>query len=128
MSLLHAFFYKGKVFFFHFFLQIIFINQCTTYSSPFLPQSNDSDPFYSGKNPILGKYSVTKFQVTNTNKSTGTVSMNTLFLFVCLIWFFTSHQQSFSYIGIRLLGLNQYKARINVLAKGHNATKPVKLK
>ena len=34
--------------------------------------------------------------------------------FVCLIWFFTSHQQSFSYTGTGLPGLNQYKARINV--------------
>ena len=30
------------------------------------------------------------------------------FLFVCLIWFFMSHQQSFSYIGTGLPGLNQY--------------------
>ena len=37
-----------------------------------------------------------------------------LFLFACLIWFFTSHQQSFSYIGTVLPGLNQYWARINV--------------
>ena len=29
-------------------------------------------------------------------------------LFVCLIWFFTSHQQSFSYKGTGLPGLNQY--------------------
>ena len=29
-------------------------------------------------------------------------------LFVCLFWFFTSHQQSFSYIGTGLPGLNQY--------------------
>ena len=34
--------------------------------------------------------------------------------FVCLIWFFTSHQQSVSYIGTDLPGLNQYLARINV--------------
>ena len=27
---------------------------------------------------------------------------------ICLIWFFTSHQQSFSYIGTGILGLNQY--------------------
>ena len=33
---------------------------------------------------------------------------------VCLIWFFTSHQRSFSYIGTVLPGLNQYIARINV--------------
>ena len=34
--------------------------------------------------------------------------------FVCLFWFFTSHQQSFSYVGTDLPGLNQYWARINV--------------
>ena len=28
--------------------------------------------------------------------------------FVCLIWFFTSHQQSFSYKGMGLPVLNQY--------------------
>ena len=28
--------------------------------------------------------------------------------FVCLIWFLTSHQQSFSYVGTGLPGLNQY--------------------
>ena len=36
----------------------------------------------------------------------------------CLIRFFTSHQQSFSYKGTGLPGLNQYYARINVLAQG----------
>ena len=34
--------------------------------------------------------------------------------FVCLIWLFTSHQQSFSYKGTGLLRFNQYQARINV--------------
>ena len=29
-------------------------------------------------------------------------------LFVCLIWFFTSYQKSFSYIGTGLPGLYQY--------------------
>ena len=29
-------------------------------------------------------------------------------MFVCLIWFFTSHQQSLSYKGTGLPGLNQY--------------------
>ena len=29
-------------------------------------------------------------------------------LFVCLIWFFTSHQQSFSHIGSGFPGMNQY--------------------
>ena len=38
-----------------------------------------------------------------------------------------SHQQSFSYIGTGLPGLNQYLARINVLAQGHNAVMPVRL-
>ena len=47
-------------------------------------------------------------------------------LFVCLICFFTSHQQPFSYKGTGLPGLNQYKARINVLAQGHNTVTPVR--
>ena len=34
--------------------------------------------------------------------------INLSVLFVCLILFFTSHQQSFSYIGTGLPGLNQY--------------------
>ena len=46
------------------------------------------------------------------------------FCFVCLIWFFTSPQQSFSYKGTGLSGLNQY-ARINVLAQGQNAVTQV---
>ena len=32
----------------------------------------------------------------------------------------------FSYIGIGLPGLNQYLARINVIAQGHNAVTPVR--
>ena len=48
-------------------------------------------------------------------------------LIICLIWFFTSHQQSFSYKGMVIPGLNQYQARINVFAQGHNAVKPVRL-
>ena len=48
-------------------------------------------------------------------------------LFVCLIWFFRSHQQSFSYIGTGLPRLNQYWAQINVLAQGHNAVTLVRL-
>ena len=46
---------------------------------------------------------------------------------ICLIWFFTSHQQSFSYKGTGLPGLNQYLARINVLAQGHKAVTLVRL-
>ena len=46
----------------------------------------------------------------------------------CLICFFTSHQQSFNYKGTGLPGLNQYLARINVLAQGHNTVTPVRLK
>ena len=38
-----------------------------------------------------------------------------------------SHQQSFSYKGTGLPGLNQYLARINVLAQGHNAVTSVSL-
>ena len=34
---------------------------------------------------------------------------------------------SFSYIGTGLPGLNQYLARINVLAQGYNAVRPVRL-
>ena len=34
---------------------------------------------------------------------------------------------SFSYIGTGLPGLNQYLARINVLARGHNAVMPLRL-
>ena len=34
---------------------------------------------------------------------------------------------SFSYIGTGLPGLNQYLARINVLAQGHNTVMPVRL-
>ena len=49
-------------------------------------------------------------------------------LFVCLIWFFTSHQQSFSYKEMGLPGLNQYWARINILAQGHSAVMLVRLK
>ena len=41
-----------------------------------------------------------------------------IIMFVCLIRFFMSHQQSFSYIGTGLPGLNQFKAGINVLAQG----------
>ena len=39
-------------------------------------------------------------------------------LFVCLISFFTSHQQSFSYVGTGLPGLNQYYARITMSWSG----------
>ena len=46
---------------------------------------------------------------------------------VCLIWFFTSHQQSFSYKGTGLPGLNLYLAKINVLAQGQNAVTRVRL-
>ena len=43
------------------------------------------------------------------------------------IRFFISYQQSFSYKGIGLPGLNQYLARINVLNQGHNTVTPVRL-
>ena len=46
--------------------------------------------------------------------------------FVCLISFFTSQQQSFSYVGKGLPGSNQYSSRIDVtvLAQGHNTVTP----
>ena len=39
-----------------------------------------------------------------------------------------SHQQSFSYKGTGLPGLNQYLARIYVLAQGHNTVLSVRFK
>ena len=50
-----------------------------------------------------------------------------LLWFVCVIWFFTSKQQSFSYVGIGLPELNQCSARTDVLAQGHNTVTPVRL-
>ena len=44
--------------------------------------------------------------------------------FVCLILFFTSHPQSFSYVGTGYPGLNDFKIR---LAQGHNAVTPASL-
>ena len=49
------------------------------------------------------------------------------FLLVCLCWFFTSHQQSFSYVRTSLPGLNKYNARINVLTQGHITVTRVRL-
>ena len=50
------------------------------------------------------------------------------FLFVCLIWFFKSHQQSFSYVRTGLPGLNQTtKLGLICLAQRHNAVTPVRL-
>ena len=46
---------------------------------------------------------------------------------VCLFLFFTPHQQTFSYKGTGLPGLNQSWARINALAQGHNTVMPVRL-
>ena len=48
-------------------------------------------------------------------------------LLVCLTWFFTSHQQSFSYVRTSLPGLNQCKARNNVPAQGHITVTPMRL-
>ena len=39
---------------------------------------------------------------------------NEFLAILILIWFFTFYQQSFSYVGMGLTGLNQYLARINV--------------
>ena len=46
---------------------------------------------------------------------------------ICLIWLFSSHQQSFNCKGTGLPRLKQYEARINVLAQWHNAVTPVRL-
>ena len=43
---------------------------------------------------------------------------------MCLIWFFTSHQQYFRYVWTGLPGLNQYWARINVRLAPLNRFKP----
>ena len=40
--------------------------------------------------------------------------MNPKHSIFCFIWFFTFHQQSFSYLWTGLPGLNQYYAKINV--------------
>ena len=47
-------------------------------------------------------------------------------LFNSLVLYLTL-SMSFSYIGTGLPGLNQYLARINFLAQGHNAVTPVRL-
>ena len=39
-------------------------------------------------------------------------------IMLCLILFFKSHQQSFSYIGKGLPGFDQYYSRINVSCSG----------
>ena len=46
-----------------------------------------------------------------TNEALVILIQTLIFFF---IWFFTSHQQSFSYVGTSIPGLNRYKARINV--------------
>ena len=40
--------------------------------------------------------------------ASSTLILRLWLILFCLIWFFTSHQQSFSYIGTGLPGLNQY--------------------
>ena len=54
----------------------------------------------------------------------GIYSLVVLF---CLIWFFTSHQQSFSYIDV-FLGWTSTKLGLMCLAQGHNVVTPVRLK
>ena len=48
-------------------------------------------------------------------------------LFVCLIWFFTSHQQSLSYKGTGLPGWTSTKLGLLCLAQEHNAVTLVRL-
>ena len=69
--------------------------------------SNFEWPFYTGFTVLSKIYVV--FDIMNTHDLE-----HTLRLYVCLIWFFTSHQQSFSYVGTGLPGWNQYTAKINV--------------
>ena len=52
---------------------------------------------------------------------------NLIVFCVSIPFLFTPNQQSFSYKGKGLPGLNQYLARINVLAQGHNAVTPTRL-
>ena len=47
--------------------------------------------------------------------------------FVCLIWFFTSHQQSFRYKMRVYLRWTSAKLGLTCLAQGHNAVTPVSL-
>ena len=49
------------------------------------------------------------------------------FILFCVIWFFTSHQQYFSYKGTGIPGLNQYWAGLMCLAQEHNALTLVRL-
>ena len=55
------------------------------------------------------------------------MSKNHLFWLILFDLILSSHQQSFSYKGAGLPGLNQYLSRINVHAQGHMAVMPVKL-
>ena len=45
----------------------------------------------------------------------------------CFMWFSTSHQQSFSYVGTDLPGLNQYYARIKCVLLKDTTVTPVRL-
>ena len=48
-------------------------------------------------------------------------------MFACYIWFFTSHQQSYSNVRTGLPGLNQHYLGLMCLAQRHNAVTPVRL-
>ena len=50
-----------------------------------------------------------------------------LFVLFDLIWFITSHQQSFSFVGTGLLSWTSTKLWLMCLAQGHNAVTPVRL-
>ena len=55
------------------------------------------------------------------------VSETEIIIIVCLIWFFTSHQQSFSYVGTVLPVWTSTKLGFMCLAQRHNAVTPVRL-
>ena len=75
----------------------------------------------------IRKQNLSRTIAVNSLNLQGNGCWSILILFVWF-WFFTSHQQSFSYKGMGLPGLNQYYARINVLAQGHNTVTPVRVK
>ena len=50
---------------------------------------------------------ISRKQVTIKYYTKGNLRLESSVLFVCLIWFFTSHKQSFSSVGTGLPGLKQ---------------------
>ena len=82
-------------------------------SQIFLKENNESINIYQTW-PILSQAKELSHREISPDSHTIDLWKFWIFTFVCLIWFLTSHQQSFSYVGTGLPGLNQYYARINV--------------